>query len=200
MPRSPAMMPLNGSPNRASLAARARPTRSASRCSPPANGMLPERISTAKNVASSAATRKSQARASSNPPPIAPPRTTATVGMRNASMAWNELLHSAMNVRNQSALFPGHSGTLPPHAEIRAVRPNDEHAAVAQARVMDCRAKVHGELAADAVRRGVRQDNGPDAVILLKSDRHLSHSSVRSGFRRRERASAVEKWGTSTAL
>src|SRR6266404_4786213 len=45
---------------------------------------------------------------------MAPPRTTATVGMRNASMAWNELLHSAMNVRNQSALFPGHSGTLPP--------------------------------------------------------------------------------------
>ena len=31
---------------------------------------------------------------------------------------------------------------------------------------MDRRAKVHGELAADAVRRGVRQDNGPDAVIL----------------------------------
>jgi hypothetical protein len=40
---------------------------------------------------------------------------------------------------------------------------------------MDRRAKVHGELAADAVRRGVRQDNGPDAVILLKSDRrHFS--------------------------
>jgi hypothetical protein len=52
---------------------------------------------------------------------------------------------------------------------------------------MDRRAKVHGELAADAVRRGVRQDNGPDAVILLKSDRrHFSHSSVRSGFRRRQ--------------
>jgi hypothetical protein len=49
---------------------------------------------------------------------------------------------------------------------------------------MDRRAKVHGELAADAVRRRVRQDNGPDAVILLKSDRrHFSHSSVRSGFR-----------------
>jgi hypothetical protein len=49
---------------------------------------------------------------------------------------------------------------------------------------MDRRAKVHGELAADAVRRGVRQDNGSDAVILLKSDRrHLRHSSVRSGFR-----------------
>src|SRR5260370_2321653 len=59
---------------------------------------------------------------------------------------------------------------IAPHAEIRAVRPNDEHPAVAQARVMDCRAKVHGELAADAVRRGVRQDNVPDAVILLKSD------------------------------
>ena len=37
---------------------------------------------------------------------------------------------------------------------------------------MDRRAKVHGELAADAVLRGVRQDNGSDAVILLKSDRH----------------------------
>jgi hypothetical protein len=50
---------------------------------------------------------------------------------------------------------------------------------------MDCRAKVHGELAADAVRRGIRQDNGPDAVILLKSDRrHFSHSSLRRGFRR----------------
>jgi len=50
---------------------------------------------------------------------------------------------------------------------------------------MDRRAKVHGELAADAVRRGVRQDNGPDAMILLKSDRrHFSHSSVPSGFRR----------------
>ena len=48
---------------------------------------------------------------------------------------------------------------------------------------MDRRAKVDGELAADAVRRGVRQDNGPDALILLKSDRrHFSHSSVRSGF------------------
>src|SRR5438093_8111775 len=64
---------------------------------------------------------KSQARASSNPPPIAPPRTTTTVGMRNASMAWNELLHSAMNVRNQSALFPGHSGTLPPMQLARIV-------------------------------------------------------------------------------
>jgi len=104
--------------------------------------------------------------------------------MRNASIAWNELLHSAMNVRNQSALFPGHSGTLPPIAEIRAVRPNDEHPAVTQARVMDRCAKVHGKLAADAVRRGVRQDNGPDAVILLKPDRrHFSHSSVRSGVR-----------------
>src|ERR1700719_2465180 len=73
---------------------------------------------------------------------------------------------------------------IAPHAEIRAVRPNDEHPAVTQARVMDRRAKVHGELAADAVRRGVRKDNGPDAVILLKSDRrHFSHSSVRSGFR-----------------
>ena len=47
---------------------------------------------------------------------------------------------------------------------------------------MDRRAKVHGELAADAVRRGVRQDNGPDAVILLKSDRrHFSHSSCEAG-------------------
>src|SRR5277367_6864215 len=73
---------------------------------------------------------------------------------------------------------------IAPHAEIRAVRPNDEHPAVAQARVMDRRAKVHGELSADAVRRGVRQDNGPNAVILLKSDRrHFSHSSVRSGLR-----------------
>src|SRR5205085_579665 len=76
------------------------------------------------------------------------------------------------------------------HAEIRAVRPDDEDPAVAQARVMDRGAKVHGELAADAVRRGVRQDNGPDAVILLKSDRrHFSQSSVRSGFRRRQAGS-----------
>src|SRR3977135_252436 len=65
------------------------------------------------------------------------------------------------------------------HAEIRAVRPNDEHSAVAQARVMDRRAKVHGELAADAVRRRVRKDNGPDAVILLKSDRrHISVTPI----------------------
>src|SRR5205085_8503300 len=91
------------------------------------------------------------------------------------------------------------------HAEIRAVRPNDENSAVAQARVMDRRAKVHGELAADAVRRGVRQANGPDAVLLLKSDRrHFGHSHHLSLFGsaryRRERASAVGKWGTPTAL
>src|SRR2546421_2093189 len=91
------------------------------------------------------------------------------------------------------------------HAEIRAVRPNDEHSAVAQARVMDRRAKVHGELAADAVRRRVRKDNGPDAVILLKSDRrHFGHSHHRVPFGsaryRRERAFAVGKWGTPTAL
>jgi hypothetical protein len=42
---------------------------------------------------------------------------------------------------------------------------------------MDRRAQVLGELAADAVLRGVRQDNGPDALVLLKSDRrHFSHS------------------------
>jgi hypothetical protein len=54
----------------------------------------------------------------------------------------------------------------------------------------NCRAKVHGELAADAVRRGVRQDNGP-AVILLKSDRrHFSHS-------RAKRVQAATSWITS---
>jgi hypothetical protein len=93
---------------------------------------------------------------------------------------------------------------IAPHAEIRAVRPNDEHPAVTQARVMDRRAKVHGELAADAVRRGVRQDNGPDAVILLKPDRRHFQSFLCakrvSARYRRERASAVGKWGTSAAL
>src|SRR5947209_20406077 len=86
------------------------------------------------------------------------------------------------------------------HAEIRAVRPNDEHSAVAQARVMDRRAKVHGELAADAVRRRVCKENGPDAVILLKSDRrHFGHSPPRVTFGsaryRRERHPLSESGG-----
>src|SRR5438477_12285742 len=106
--------------------------------------------------------------------------------MRNASMAWNELLHSAMNVRNQSALFPGHSGTLPP---MQKFGPSDRMTSTRLSLRLASwtAAKVHGELAADAVRRGVRQDNGPDAVIQLKSDRrHFSHSSLRSGFKRRQ--------------
>ena len=60
--------------------ARAEPTSRASRWVPPAPGMTPRRISGCPSLAFSPTTRKSQARASSQPPPNAYPVTAATVG------------------------------------------------------------------------------------------------------------------------
>src|SRR5882724_3810264 len=98
----------------AKRAARARPARSAIRCSAPAIGSIAVVTSTQRRVAFSAATRKSHANASSKPPPNATPCTTATVGILSISMARYETFTSATNVLNQLTSLPGHSRTSPP--------------------------------------------------------------------------------------
>ena len=72
--------------------ARAGPTSRASRWVPPAPGMMPRLISGWPSFASAAATRQSQARASSQPPPRAYPVIAATTGFGIRATASNALV------------------------------------------------------------------------------------------------------------
>ncbi len=65
--------------------ARATPIRWTSRCVPPMPGMTPRPTSGMPTLAPRAARMKSQASASSNPPPSAKPFTAAITGIRDAS-------------------------------------------------------------------------------------------------------------------
>src|SRR5882672_2453834 len=114
IPSAPASRPEIGSPSMANRDARARPARSAIRCRAPAIGSIAVVTSTQRKVAFSAATRKSHANASSNPPPNATPCTTATVGILSISIVRYETFTSATNVLNQLTSLPGHSRTSPP--------------------------------------------------------------------------------------
>ena len=67
--------------------ARAGPTSRARRCVPPPPGMMPSRISGWPSLAFSLAMRKSQARASSQPPPSAKPEIAAIVARGMAATA-----------------------------------------------------------------------------------------------------------------
>ena len=70
-----------------SAMARATPTSRGSRCVPPAPGRMPSFTSGSPTVAPAVASRRSQASASSNPPPSALPDIAATIGCRHASIA-----------------------------------------------------------------------------------------------------------------
>src|SRR5688572_8152441 len=68
-PNDLASRPLTVSPVRHISMALVTPTAGDRRCVPPAPGMIPRRTSVSPSLASSAATRRSHARANSNPPP-----------------------------------------------------------------------------------------------------------------------------------
>ncbi len=54
--------------------------RRGSRCVPPAPGIIPREVSVRPSLTCAAATRKSQAKANSRPPPKATPFSTAMTG------------------------------------------------------------------------------------------------------------------------
>ena len=89
--------------------ARAGPTSRASRWVPPAPGMMPRLISGWPSFASAAATRQSQARASSQPPPRAYPVIAATTGFGIRATESNALVSAAGPGRH---VHIGHVGHL----------------------------------------------------------------------------------------
>ena len=91
-------------PVRISSLAAATPAMRASRCVPPAPGMIPSRTSVRPISALSAAIRMSQANASSNPPPNATPFTAAMVGRGNAASASMSALISPRKTRVSSSV------------------------------------------------------------------------------------------------
>ena len=86
------------SPVKHSSLALATPTRRARRWVPPKPGMTPSATSGWPNFALSAATMKSQASASSQPPPRAKPLTAAIHGLAECSTAWPRLPPISANV------------------------------------------------------------------------------------------------------
>ena len=72
------------------------------RCVPPAPGRIASAVSRRPMVASSARIRRSQARASSHPPPTAAPRTAAIVGNGSSASAANVLDSRGTNARISS--------------------------------------------------------------------------------------------------
>ena len=76
-------------PVKMSSFAREGPTSRGSRWVPPAPGMMPSRISGWPSLALSPATRRSQHRASSQPPPSAKPVTAAMTGLGMRATAVN---------------------------------------------------------------------------------------------------------------
>ena len=91
-------------PVRISSFAAATPAIRASRCVPPAPGMIPSRTSVSPISAVSAAIRMSQASASSSPPPNATPFTAAMVGRGNAASASMSALISPRKTRVSSSV------------------------------------------------------------------------------------------------
>ena len=94
-------------PDAMSAMARATPTSRGKRCVPPAPGMMPSFTSGSPTVAPSAASRRSQASANSNPPPSALPLIAATIGCRHASIAritcGSDGSNGAMSISRMSA-------------------------------------------------------------------------------------------------
>ena len=99
--------------------ARPSPTMRGSLWVPPAPGRIPSPVSGWPSRADSPATRRSQARASSHPPPRAQPVTAATVGTRSASIRekspWWTALAASSGVRSRSsAMSAPAANTFPP--------------------------------------------------------------------------------------
>src|SRR5216683_3027148 len=124
IPRAPASRPEIGSPSIANRVARARPARSAIRCRAPAIGSIAVVTSTQRRIAFSAATRKSQANASSKPPP-----------MHHSHCRYLQHLNGAIrnvHVRDKCSepvdVLSGPFTHLAAEAEVRPLGANHEHA------------------------------------------------------------------------
>ena len=101
--------------------ARPRPTRRGRRTVPPPPGMIPIRVSVSPICAAGSTTRRSQARASSQPPPSARPFTAAIQGFGHRSTSrravWSSTSHrrtsSSVQLRRSLRFAPAQKARVP---------------------------------------------------------------------------------------
>ena len=125
MPSSAARAAGMRRPVRISSLATAAPATRASRCVPPAPGMIPRRTSSRPISTPSAARRRSQASASSSPPPKATPLIAAITGAGKRASSSSAAPRSPRNARVSSSVHARALLEIGPGAERLVARAGD---------------------------------------------------------------------------